>query len=640
MAEHFKKQWWKSPPETAHNDIGAMVKKLVDDQQPRLDSLLKWFRLYGNYNSAGLGAGDYARAVGGVAHRLTLNLIQSGVDTVHAKLTKQRVKPTFLTTGGTYKQQKKAKRLDRFTQGLYAATKANMVAADCEHDSLIFGTGVMKILEDGIEETAAVERVFPAEIMVDDKEAIYGKPRSLYQRRVIDRDCLVSLFPEHEAKIRQLASLNEETASASSNGEDLVSVFEAWHLPSGKVPKITAEQREALEGLEGDALAEKQRALDMDGHDGRHAIVIDGLTLYFGPWRKKTFPFKFIHWIPPVRGFWGTGIPEQGVGIQFEVNKIALQIQRCLPYAVPRCFVMHGSKVNVAHLSDEIANVIKWAGNKPTIESASVIAPELFAHLDRLVRSFYELIGVSQLSASAKKPAGLESGAALREMNHVESERFADRYRAYEDFHMEFTEALLDVVRDIAARNNGAYKVVSNSKLFTLAIDWSEVDLEADAYVMQVFPTSALPQTPQGRMAMVEDLMRMGFLNPDQGARLLSFPDLEARNQLAEASAELTSMQLDKILEDEKPTLPHPMQDLTYAIGQAQAAYMLALTCEDVSERSLELLRNYVGHAVKQMQAGVAGAAGAAPMPGAGAPPPGAAPAGPPPAMGGAQIAA
>jgi hypothetical protein len=43
--------------------------------------------------------------------------------------------------------------------------------------------------------------------------------------------------------------------------------------------------------------------------------------------------------------------------------------------------------------------------------------PEVYNHLDRLYQRAYEISGISELSATGKKPAGLESGAALQDLS-------------------------------------------------------------------------------------------------------------------------------------------------------------------------------------------------------------------------------
>jgi hypothetical protein len=42
--------------------------------------------------------------------------------------------------------------------------------------------------------------------------------------------------------------------------------------------------------------------------------------------------------------------------------------------------------------------------------------PEVYSHMERLFGKAYEIAGISELSATGKKPPGLESGAALEDL--------------------------------------------------------------------------------------------------------------------------------------------------------------------------------------------------------------------------------
>jgi len=57
-------------------------------------------------------------------------------------------------------------------------------------------------------------------------------------------------------------------------------------------------------------------------------------------------------------------------------------------------------------------------------------------------------------------------------------------------------------------------------------IDWSEIDLKEEEYVMQCFPASALPDQPGARIESIRDLMQMGMIQPDEAQDLLDYPRL------------------------------------------------------------------------------------------------------------------
>jgi hypothetical protein len=90
--------WNKSPKNQVHNDVFSYVAHLDKQQSYKSADNLRFARLYGNYEILGLDAYSYTRVETSynVSHRVTLNIVQSMVDTVVSKITKNKPKPTFL----------------------------------------------------------------------------------------------------------------------------------------------------------------------------------------------------------------------------------------------------------------------------------------------------------------------------------------------------------------------------------------------------------------------------------------------------------------------------------------------------------------------------------------------------------------
>jgi hypothetical protein len=335
-----------------------------------------------------------------------------------------------------------------------------------------------------------------------------------------------------------------------------------------------------------------------------------------------------------VRGFLnGIGIAEEIAGIQYEINRCLIMMSESLMFCVPKLLVEEAHEVVKTQLDDIAGKMIVYqgqaSGSKPSLVTWNAIPQQLFTQFENLVRRGYEVLGISPMSAQSQKPADLESAPALREMADIESGRFYQQGKRYEEFEMEVATLAIRQAREIADRNEGRYKVRSpNRRRMVQEIDWRNIDLDDEAYVMQVFPTSSLPRTPAGRLAMVTDLMNLGFLDKEDALRLLQFPDLEAVNEIMEAAAEFTNWQIDGIIEDGRYSAPQPYQNLAYTLRHGQSAYLLAQTME-VEPGRVEMLRKYV----EETKALIAAATPPVPQPGI--------PGGPPtmPAPGEPQVA-
>lgn len=559
-------RWYEAEKSSLFQDVTSYVKHLDKAQSYRSSDNLRAAKLYGNFDILGLDAYSYTRveSSANITHKVTMNVIQSLIDTVVSKITKNKPRPTFLTSAGNWTLQTKAKKLTKFVDGTFASTDFYSKAQLAFLDACIFGTGAIKIFQkDG---NIACERVFIEEIKIDDVEAYYSKPRQMHQVKHIHRDVLEKMFPEHKVKINMANdSLDEfSTAAADKNTGHMIKVTESWKLPSAK-----------------------------DAKDGKHSITISNETLLSEEYTKDYFPFIFFRWGQKPVGFFGQGLSDQLQGIQLEINKILRTIQVSMHLvSIPKLMVEASSKVVSAHLNNKIGGIIKYAGTPPQYSALGGIPPELFTHLDRLYNRAYEISGISQLSAQSLKPSGLDSGKALREYNDIETERFLSVGREYEKSFMDAAKIMIDMARDIYTKNT-EYKVNVKGRKFIETIKWKDVDMKEDQYMMDVFPTSALSNTPSGRLQDIQELMTAGFIGKEDGMKLLDFPDLEGSLNMLNADSNNLEKIIEQMIEDGKYYPPEPYQNLENAIRKVQQAYLM-FKMQNAPEDRLELLRRYM----------------------------------------------
>lgn len=568
MAEYTNKDyfWWKQPDKELHNSVFALVKHLDAEQSYVDNDNYRHMRLYGNLEAYALRSYTSLRTepTSLSQQRVTLNIVQSMTDTVVSKITKNTPKPSFLTEGGDFSMQRRAMKLTQFVEGTFEATDYYQKSAKAFKDSCINGTGAIKFYKQNGEVCA--ERVFIGELTVNDSEAIYGDPRSLYQKKHIHIDVLKAAFPDFVAKIDALGSPEMSTYQSNTfdRRSNMILVTEAWHRPSGK-----------------------------DAKDGKHVICIENATLFTEEWTKDYFPFVFHRWCECPLGFWGQGLAEQLTGLQLEINKILRTIQISMHLvSIPKIFVEAGSNVVSAHLNNKIGGIIKFVGTKPTMEALGTIPPDLFNHLDRLYSRAYEIAGISQLSANAQKPAGLDSGKALREYNDIESERFMEVGKRYERTFIQASKIIIDLAKELA-KDDPDYAIKAKNNQFLQTLKWKDVDMEHDEYIMQVFPTSSLASSPAGRLQDVQELLAAGFINKEDGMKLLDFPDLRQFYNFNNAGVEDIERTIEAIIDSGDYQTPEPYQNLQMGITKMQQAYLLYKSM-NAPEEKLEMFRRWI----------------------------------------------
>lgn len=557
------KRWWLVKKDDLAGSVAAIVNTLAQYDTPRQTQFQISTRLYGNVNLMGLNGLSYSKissVTTAIRDRVTYNVIQSAIDTVTSKMCKNRPKPLFLTSGGDYKMQRKAKKLDRFVEGVFYQNTVYELAKDIFRDGAVFGTGVIHVFNE--EGKIKYERVIASELYTDSVESFYGHPRQMHRVKNIDRGVLIDMFPEHRKKIEAAKSASADLTGIYQNVADQVTVVESWHLPSGA-----------------------------EANDGLHCITISDATLFTEKYEKDFFPFVFLHWSKRLYGCWGQGLAEQLQSIQLEINKILWVIQRSMHlHGTYRVWLKTGSKLPKEHINNDIGAVIV-SDEPPQYLSSSFIPQEYFNHLQTLKNQAFEQAGISQLSAASKKPSGLDSGKALREFSDIESERFIAIGQQYQQMFLDLAKITVSIAKEIYAENKH-FSVQVPGKKFIETIDWKDVDMEADEFTLKLFPVSTLPSDPSGRLQTIQEYLQAGFLSPRQGRRLLDFPDLEAEESLANAAEEWLHQVLEKIVDEGEYTSPEPEMDLMLANELALEYYAQGKTL-GLEEERLEMLRTF-----------------------------------------------
>lgn len=560
-------KWWTLSDNDAVGSVSATLTHLQQQQSARMVQHVVAMRLYGNLSQLGLAGLSVARAKNPslMRDRISYNVVQSALDTVTSKIGKNKPRPLFLPSGGDYRIQRKAKGLNRFIEGVFYENKAYDLGPIIFRDGGVFGDGVLHVFREN--NRVKFERVLSSEIWVDEIDGFYGAPRSMHRTKNVDRGILLELFPDQkEYKGREAAILEANAARPDETGiyqtlSDLVNVRESWHLPSGP-----------------------------DAGDGQHMISIENAVLFREEWKHDFFPFARFSWSPRLWGYWGQGLAEQLQNIQLEINKLMQLIQRSFHLGGSfKILLENTSKIVSQHINNEVGLIIKYTGVKPDYVVPPLIPKEIYQHLLTLKSAAYEVAGISMLSAISQKPAGLDSGKALREFNDIESDRFQTIGHAYETFFMDAAKLSISIAKDIG----GSYKVRSPTRRSAAVVAWKDVNLAEDDYVLQCYPVSTLPREPAGRLQTVKEYMQAGLVSPRRGKRLLDFPDLEADEMLGNAAEEYLEQIIERMIDDGVMTQPEPYDDLKLAREMALEYYAWGKS-QGLEQDRLELIRVFL----------------------------------------------
>lgn len=567
-AKTLKDRWWtESTPEDIGKAAWSVADSIFNNQSDRQLQYAAFSSMYSSYEYTGTtptmrGLRGQLNGRKTLSNRVTWNVIKACVDTAAAKIASNRPRPMFLTVDGDWSLKKKAESLTQYMDGVFDDISLYPKMQQAFVDAAVFGTGCVKfyIHNDKI----CSDNVWIEDLLVDDTEAQYGNPRQLHQVRLMHREVLMEMFPD---KASIIASAATGVQDALSTSKDMLLVAESWHLPSG------------------DPQAKKT--------DGVHVISIREATLFVEEYRKDFFPFVFVRWSPRLRDFYGQGIAEELFGTQIEINRILKNIQVAMRrVAQPRTFLENGSMVIKQHLTDQPGSIVSYSGTKPIFETPTAMNPETYQHLDRLYNKAFEIVGVSQLAASAKKPAGLDAGVAIREMNDIQSERFLLVGQRLEKAYIEAAAIIADLSKTLYTNNPKLSVKVKNNKVLS-NIKWKDVFIPEDKYILNIYPTSLLPTTPAAKKQTVIELMQAGLIDKDIALDLLDFPDLKRASSLQNAAVNDAMEILEKIVEEGVYQTPEQYMNLKLCVALGQSMYLKARQ-SGVSEERLELLRRFI----------------------------------------------
>lgn len=574
--QDLDRRWWTVGETEIANSVIGTVSLLQSAQKERTRQLRAFARLYGSSAAVGgAGGSDHSREraerSGGGRERMTFNAIGSIVDTLVSRIGSERPRPYYLTSGGSYRLQRQAKLRNKFTEGVFHETKTYGLGRRCFRDGAVWGDGFM-----GVYPRAGKmvhERIIGSEIWVDELEAMLGQPRNAYRMKEVDRDVLEAEFADDKAAVKAIhgATRVSDSRARSSNTSDLVRVIEGWH----------------------------RAAVDADGKlvGGAHTYVIDGgvdgakAVLSRDDWPYDFFPFARLPWCERSVGYWSQGVCEQLQAEQIEVNKELYFIQRSLHMAsTVKVFLKAGSKVVKEHLSNEIGAIIEHTGDAPQFFVPQPAHPMLFENVNTTIERMYRRSGASEMSAQAKKPAGLNSGKALREFDDIESDRHKSISMQLEDFYLEV--ARLD---SAFARELEGYSVRAPGRGSFERIKYSDIgEYDEDEFVLQCFPVSSLPRDPAGRLQTVQEYAQAGYLSQRQARRALDFPDLDTIESLANAQEDLISKQLDDMLDKGAYRPPEPTDDLAMCLEMGIETLQRYRQYDDAEYEKTDLVRRWI----------------------------------------------
>lgn len=418
------------------------------------------------------------------------NVIASCIETLCSKIASQKVRPFFNTVNGTFKEMQIAKQAQVFFDMLYEENNVNEIITDAFRNACVFDKGIVKISDDGITNR------LPWNVFFDPREVTY----------------------------------NQITYVAE------------------KLPKTPGRILELKYGIKADRNLDYTVYEYYDVMEHIKAVYVQELNkVVTHEYKPNIIPYLEIHYTNPVKGDTSQSVVDQLYGIQTQIDELlavmkdSIAVNPGMTLLVPR-----SSNIKTNMLSNRTGQIIQYdpipgqTTSPVTYATNDIISPQFVQLLDKLKNDAYEIVGISQLSATSQKPAGLNSGIALNTMEDIESSRFETQLNSVVRLYVDVAKACLDIFPPEID--------ILPDDLNRANIKWKDIVEARNNMKIQFSAAESLSKDPSEKLKQLVALSQAGVIPQSHIATLMELPDLQSGYNLANNAFNSVYTFIDNVL--------------------------------------------------------------------------------------------
>ena len=418
------------------------------------------------------------------------NIIASCIETLCSKIASQKVRPFFNTVNGTFKEMQIAKQAQIFFDMLYEENNVNEIITDAFRNACVFDKGIVKISDDGITNR------LPWNVFFDPREVTY----------------------------------NQITYVAE------------------KLPKTPGRILELKYGIKADRNLDYTVYEYYDVMEHIKAVYVQELNkVVTHEYKPNIIPYLEIHYTNPVKGDTSQSVVDQLYGIQTQIDELlavmkdSIAVNPGMTLLVPR-----SSNIKTNMLSNRTGQIIQYdpipgqTSSPVTYATNDIISPQFVELLDKLKNDAYEIVGISQLSATSQKPSGLNSGVALNTMEDIESSRFETQLNSVVRLYVDVAKACLDIFPPEID--------ILPDDLNRANIKWADIVEARNNMKIQFSAAESLSKDPSEKLKQLVALSQAGVIPQSHIATLMELPDLQSGYNLANNAFNSVYTFIDNVL--------------------------------------------------------------------------------------------
>lgn len=418
------------------------------------------------------------------------NVIASCIETLCSKIASQKVRPFFNTVNGTFKEMQIAKQAQIFFDMLYEENNVNEIITDAFRNACVFDKGIVKISDDGITNR------LPWNVFFDPREVTYNQITYVAEK-----------LPKTPGRILEL----KYGIKANRNLD--YTVYEYYDV---------------MEHIKAVYVQELNKVVT---HEYKPNII----------------PYLEIHYTNPIKGDTSQSVVDQLYGIQTQIDELlavmkdSIAVNPGMTLLVPR-----SSNIKTNMLSNRTGQIIQYdpipgqTTSPVTYATNDIISPQFVQLLDKLKNDAYEIVGISQLSATSQKPSGLNSGVALNTMEDIESSRFETQLNSVVRLYVDVAKACLDIFPPEID--------ILPDDLNRANIKWKDIVEARNNMKIQFSAAESLSKDPSEKLKQLVALSQAGVIPQSHIATLMELPDLQSGYNLANNAFNSVYTFIDNVL--------------------------------------------------------------------------------------------
>lgn len=488
------------------------------------------------------------------------NLIRSVVGAGAATLGAARTLPYGQTRGASWKLRRKVAKFNRGLQQQFASNGVFNVSQQVILDALIGGLGVAKVFADPTKPggMVGIERCLPLSVIWDPAEAATaGGLTQLWEIRLVNRDALASLYPDHAEEIIRAQSPSQlditdfaiKFGGAKSNQ---CVVIESWKLPSS----------------------------DTSG-DGVHTISVSHGELLRHEWKSPRFPLPMLRgWEPAQLGLVGTSLTELMEPFQLRLEELQQYTDDSQDLGShPFVITYKNSGVRAADIDNLPMRVLE--ANSPAVtpifQTFDATPHDLENSFDRLREQALSEVGLSQTQVQGETQDGVTSAVGQRTREQIASKRHVMNIRWVEQYYLDVAWAHVDANNALADDPDvGGFQVDMPARGDWLeSMGWKEVRPDESEARLAVLPMAALMGEPAAFYQQLAEWEQQGKISPQTSKLLESLPDVEGQ-ALEDTADQLYAEWLCDKIEDGERVYVEEYADPLQVLPIMKSAYLNA----------------------------------------------------------------